>query len=135
MYWNPDTDCTSEEVFDLKKRSEQGVKDPNEYYDLLREPLYLEEATEPTDIIWESLESVETGCACSCKSQNCMKVVAFSLMTLFVAIMFGFFFWLKIGSVTFQKRYPPGFDCKGYSKLYGAPDTLIEAGSMYYLQA
>jgi len=68
---------------------------------LLSQNLFFEAATEPSNIIWEHQESDDTSwcknkiTGAFCRTQFVWKLFAFSMITLFVCIMFAFFWWMK----------------------------------------
>jgi len=122
LYWPRNRDDVPPPVLDLVQ--------PEDNRSLLNDYLKLEKATEPGNIIWEHLESDEiswySGRGCS-KTQWLCKVFVFFMIGLFVLLMFGFFAWVKIESVTIQKQFPPSFDCP-------AIDEMFEDNAPAYLQ-
>jgi len=54
-------------------------------------------------------------------------VFVFFMISVFVMLMFGFFAWVKIESVTIQKQFPPSFDCPSI-------DEMFEDNAPAYLQ-
>jgi hypothetical protein len=69
------------------------------------------EATEPTNIIWENLDSIESGMKCSKGHQFGYKVLALVMISFFLVVCFSAIVYLKKESVHDQLRYPPMTDC------------------------
>ena len=92
------------------KNSETGKPVPSKYK-LLNEDLYLEQATEPTNIIWEnrhysSLDMLMRG------------VVVLSAISFLLFVSFTIIFICKRYSMSFKTKYPD-VDCGSIQSLYG----------------
>jgi len=86
---------------------------PHENKMLLKSNLAFEAAKEPTDIIWEHLESddkswfINRNTNKCCKTQFCCKTIVAILIAVFVCLMFMFFWWMKRESSLIQRQFPP----------------------------
>lgn len=89
-------------------------------FQILGEPAVFQEATEPTNIIWENLEVSKAEC-------RRRKSIAYLVIAIFICLVFLLFTFLKSASAKNKMKYPPTTDCAGIQRMFADPFGVVDA--------